>query len=335
MKRAAYFLIISLLAAHAHAQQNFGDVVKRAHTTESVFAITFDDGPGRDTPDILNILDKYNAKATFFLTAHQLRFYSKTARALTERGHTVGSHTTIHKDYRLQRLNGYMELTPEEQHEFLLKMKGALKQDLLYSEAEIYKAAGELPVFLRMPYGASYEYIKNTARDLGYIIINWSAVQDGPEEETLTDMKRLEYYKASIKPGAIILLHDLGDEKKIKRVKFILEGMLEEAQKKGFEAVTVDQMLCINLEEKRQEKLNLASYKKALAEYSKTAEVPSYTPFSIMRPQPEFDALSPVREELKEIFHEVTTDISHLCLGMNEEACSALNELPVTNITNK
>ena len=69
----------------------------RGNTKEKVVYLTFDDGPiPRVTPWVLDLLDKYNIKATFFLVGDNVRKHPEEFRMILERGHRVGNHTFNH-----------------------------------------------------------------------------------------------------------------------------------------------------------------------------------------------------------------------------------------------
>jgi len=67
--------------------------------------ITFDDGPHpENTPKIIDILDKYNVKATFFVTGSEMESYPDIIRSLIDNGHTIGYHSYSHKSYKQLKL---------------------------------------------------------------------------------------------------------------------------------------------------------------------------------------------------------------------------------------
>ena len=60
-------------------------------------AITFDDGPNPSvTPKVLELFERYNAKATFFLIGQRVRVFPELAREIAVRGHAIGNHTETH-----------------------------------------------------------------------------------------------------------------------------------------------------------------------------------------------------------------------------------------------
>ena len=76
----------------------FPGVVWRINASEKCVYLTFDDGPVPEiTPWVLDLLDKYNIKATFFCVGDNVRKYPEIYRQIIERGHAIGNHTFHHK----------------------------------------------------------------------------------------------------------------------------------------------------------------------------------------------------------------------------------------------
>lgn len=96
--------------------------------------LTFDDGPSANTEQILDILDNYNVKATFFVTGEEAQSHPERYKDIVERGHTIGMHSFSHK---------YSEIY-ESEESFLRDLKKL--KDFLYDttgvEAELYRFPG-------------------------------------------------------------------------------------------------------------------------------------------------------------------------------------------------
>lgn len=92
----AFMLLISLVYSPVHA-----DEVKEVY-------LTFDDGPSHNTPQVLDILDKYNVKATFFVTGENARYQSYIRTAYLK-GHAIGAHSYTHKYSIYQSEETYFE----------------------------------------------------------------------------------------------------------------------------------------------------------------------------------------------------------------------------------
>lgn len=66
-------------------------------TSEKVVALTFDDGPGVHTDEILRILEEHNVKATFFLTGREIKAHRDKAQKIAKAGHQIGNHSYSHQ----------------------------------------------------------------------------------------------------------------------------------------------------------------------------------------------------------------------------------------------
>ena len=83
-------------AAVAPSSQIFGPTIRRTGDA-STMALTFDDGPNPAvTPDLLGLLDRHQARATFFVMGRSMRAFPALAKEIADRGHTIGNHTDTH-----------------------------------------------------------------------------------------------------------------------------------------------------------------------------------------------------------------------------------------------
>ena len=191
------------------------------------FALTFDDGPGYITEDLLKLLDRHGVKAAFFMLGTSARRYPDRARKVAEAGHLVCNHTDSHLFWP--------KAGKAPDHE------AVLQKELERAGASIEKAAGVRPTVLRMPNGYDKPWVRQVAGRLGYTLVNWSYGSDW----TNTPETRMtaEYIKA-LKPGAILLMHDGGGKVREKDLR-IVEAVLEAAAKKGLKPVRLDDLLGI------------------------------------------------------------------------------------------
>ncbi len=124
-------------------------------TSEKKVAISFDAAWGDQyTAGILDILDTYNVKATFFLVNFWAEKYSDDVKMIYEKGHDIGNHSTTHPD---------MANLSEEQ----------IKQELNTTAETIKSITGQRPVLFRPPYGSYSNHLIECAEDLGYTTIQW------------------------------------------------------------------------------------------------------------------------------------------------------------------
>ncbi|MGN0156218.1 MAG: polysaccharide deacetylase family protein [Lachnospiraceae bacterium] len=160
--------------------------------------LTFDDGPSANTEKILEILDEYDVKATFFVTGEEAKSHPERYREIVERGHTLGMHSYSHK---------YGEIYASEEN-FVLDLKTL--RDFLYD------TTGVMPQYYRFPGGSSNTVSKVEMEDLcryldeeGIVYFDWNiSSQDAGGAVLAQDIVAnctdgLEKYE-----NAVILLHD-------------------------------------------------------------------------------------------------------------------------------
>lgn len=181
-------------------------------------AITFDDGPTLFTPMVLELLSKYNAKATFFCIGNQVQQYPSILQHILAEGHLIGNHTQTHTTRM-----GF--LSADEVY-----------QEIILAEQTIQNTIGIRPMWYRPPFGVTNPKIAKALSKTHYKIAGWNirSLDTVIEKE----QRIFERIKHKIKPGAIILLHDTTE-----RSVQALELLLIELTKQGYEMVTLDELL--------------------------------------------------------------------------------------------
>ncbi|MFJ7953207.1 polysaccharide deacetylase family protein [Lysinibacillus sp. NPDC096418] len=178
-------------------------------------ALTFDDGPdAKVTLQILAILKKYEAKATFFMVGRNVSKNQAIVKQIYEEGHEIGNHTWNHP--KLTSLS-----------------KANVKQEIDNTSNAIYKAIGQNPTVFRPPYGATSNQVRSV---LSMPTILWSV--DTLDWKHRNAAKILSYVKTSAKDGSIILMHDIHQS-----TANGLENVILYLQKQGYELVTVSEIL--------------------------------------------------------------------------------------------
>ncbi len=177
-------------------------------------ALTFDDGPHEKyTPRVVNILDSYNAKATFFLIGLQIPGHEQIVRQIHRSGHEIGNHTWSHRD-----LSG---LKPQE-----------VEADIARAQQVITATGVPTPRLFRAPYGAFSPMVRS---HVPLTVVSWSI---DPEDWKADDPDEIvDHILAHAKPGAIVDLHDIYDV-----TADALPKLITELQKK-YRLVTVSDML--------------------------------------------------------------------------------------------
>ena len=178
-------------------------------------ALTFDDGPsGRFTRALLEGLEERSVKGTFLLCGYRLKDYPREAEQILAGGHEIGLH-------------GYS-------HDPMNQMsRGTLERELEDTLALLPR--GCKPVFLRPPGGESSETVRETARDLGYGILNWSV---DPKDWATRDAAVITARVVNAaRDGDVILLHDMTDAS----VEAAL-AIVDTLKARGFQFVTVTEL---------------------------------------------------------------------------------------------
>lgn len=156
-----------------------------------MIALSFDDGPSRLTPQVLEALARHNVKATFFMQGTSVNKYPRIARRVAREGHVVGNHGYSHRDFTT--------LSDREAQREITKTNKAIRQ-----------ATGSDPVLFRYPFGRESEAGNGVIRREGMwggVLWHWTTPLPGdfecPGAQGVAD-----YVKANVTDQAVILLHD-------------------------------------------------------------------------------------------------------------------------------
>ncbi|GHT59322.1 polysaccharide deacetylase [Endomicrobiia bacterium] len=185
-------------------------------------SLTFDDGPGKATKKILEILKENNIKATFFMLGVRVQNDPEGAKAVLASGHEIANHTYTHTNfYAYKGENKAIQI----------------EKELLQGEKIIKDVLDVKPVLVRFPHGYAKPDAVTIAKNNGYSVINWSF---GADWENMSAEEMHAKYRKAIKNGAIFLMHDL---LKNDRVLSFLGVFISEIKKEGYEIVTVSELL--------------------------------------------------------------------------------------------
>jgi peptidoglycan/xylan/chitin deacetylase (PgdA/CDA1 family) len=172
-----------------------GALLRTAEGSGRRVALTFDDGPSAEwTPQVLDLLDEYGAKATFCIVGEQARAYPQLVRKIAAKGHRLCDHTQTH-DERLARLD-----------------ESAVRMQIGRAWQAIVVAApdAEIPYF-RAPGGGWSTTIRRVAVSYGMQPLDWSV--DSRDWERGGVDKIIATVKRELRPGGVILMHDAGGER--------------------------------------------------------------------------------------------------------------------------
>jgi len=196
----------------------FSDNLCRLPDPGNRVALTFDDGPHPETERLLDILEQYNVKATFFCIGKQAEKYPETMKRIISSGHTVGSHTYSHNWKYL----------------FSSDLKVVSEIDL--GGETIAGILGKKPVIFRPPFGITTPTVARAIRTNHLKCIGWNIRTF--DTMTTNGDKIFTKVKKQLKPGAIILMHD-----RLETTVNILPQILDEIKKQGFTPVSLEEAL--------------------------------------------------------------------------------------------
>lgn len=213
--KAAVILLAVSLASSCVVQTD--KPVCRVESKDKSVALTFDDGPHpKYTEEILDVLDEYGVKATFFVIGKNVKENPGLVEEELRRGHEVECHTYSHK----------------------------YANDLGYKEAlrELKKSEDESGVvfsYVRPPGGILSKGFSKAASELSYKTVLWSV--DTRDWKCPGVGRVVSAVTSNVEPGDIILMHDYvsGKSDTPEALKIIIPKLLEE----GYVFVTVDELI--------------------------------------------------------------------------------------------
>lgn len=184
-------------------------------------AITFDDGPDlKYTPQILDILQEKDVKATFFVVGMQVNKYPQVLERIELEGHLIGNHSYYHPSFT--------KLSSEE-----------LAAEIKNTDDKIFEVIGHIPNIVRPPYGAINDEVKQQLHDLDKDVVLWNIDPrdwDGTEVQDMFDN-----IMSNARDGGNILLHSFGSKHVENTVK-LLPLIIDELRSEGYSFVTVDEL---------------------------------------------------------------------------------------------
>lgn len=201
-------------------------LVLRGSLTDKKVALTFDDGPDpRYTPQILDVLKQYDAKATFFLIGARAAAHRSITERIVKEGHVVGNHTFWH---------------PNLVKEGVERLEWGVKE----TENALNEILGYRPSLFRAPYGGLNEELVEKLGEIGYSAIGWSV--DSLDWMQLSPEQIEKNVLSNIHLGAIILMHDGGHwTMDLLGTVQSLHKIIPALQRDGVEFVTIPELINI------------------------------------------------------------------------------------------
>lgn len=211
--------------AERKGENNSGEVLTKEeeidkNTSKKKVYLTFDDGPGKYTDELLDILAKYDVKATFFVVGrtdtHSIKMYQR----IKKEGHTLAMHSYTHK------------------YNKIYKSLNAFKEDFNKLSDLIYKSTGERPKYYRFPGGSSNRVSSLPMTDFisflnkkGITYFDWNVINGDATGKKFTGKQLVNNVMSGVRQHntSIVLLHDsVSKDTTVKSLPLLLEQLQKE-----------------------------------------------------------------------------------------------------------
>lgn len=183
-------------------------------------ALTFDDGPDPEiTPKVLDLLDRHQAKASFFCVGEKVAAHPQVVREIVKRGHSVENHSLRHSG-----LFGFLFLR-------------SLRAELGAAQDAIAAASGRPPAFFRSPMGIRNPFLDPVIAQLGLTYISWT--RRGFDTVARNPEAVLRRLTRGLAAGDILLLHDRRTGPADPAVLEVLPALLQNIAAAGLKPVSL------------------------------------------------------------------------------------------------
>lgn len=198
-----------------------GEIVWDIITEDKIIALTFDDGPHpKYTPEILDLLSKYNAKATFFIVGENAEKNPEIIYRMNEERHELANHTYTHP------------------------LKGSVSKiikEIQLTNETIYSITGYTPTLFRPVEGQYTDALIKEVVKNGYKVVMWTWHLDTLDWKNPGAKRIVNTVLKGVEPGNVILFHDGGGNRG-QTVK-ALEEILPVLQEEGFRFLTISELI--------------------------------------------------------------------------------------------
>ncbi len=192
--------------------------IYRVSRSDNLMAISFDAAWGNeDTEEIIEILEKYKVKATFFVVGEWADKYPESVKALYEAGHEIMNHSDTHP-----------HMTQLSEEDMLKEVENC--------SMKIQKITGERPILFRPPYGDYNNNVISTLFENGYYSVQWDV--DSLDWKDLSAEEITERVVSKAKEGSIVLFHNAA-----LHTPEALPAIIETLQGKGLRLVKISELI--------------------------------------------------------------------------------------------
>lgn len=185
---------------------------------DKVVALSFDAAWGNeDTQTLIDILDKYDIHATFFVVGDWVDKYPESVKALSDAGNEVMNHSSHHAHFS--------QLSDSE-----------IVSDITACNEKIAAVTGETPVLFRCPYGEYDDHVISAVNGMGMTAVQWDV--DSLDWKGISADEIKSRVLKNISPGSIVLFHNAAEN-----TPQALPGIIESLITDGYRIVPISQML--------------------------------------------------------------------------------------------
>ncbi len=212
-------------AVRGRSSSVFGPSVWRGPRDHRRLALTFDDGPSESTPEVLGMLDRHGARATFFQCGRNVERLPSVARSVAAAGHEIGNHAYSHAP-------------------LYLRSAAFIESEVGRAQEAIAKATGCEPRLFRAPYGARWFGVARAQKRFRLMGVMWTAIARDWKRSPARIARGLLH---AARNGAIFCLHDgreLLPDPDISATLEALGRLLPELRVRGYEFTTVSELTC-------------------------------------------------------------------------------------------
>lgn len=212
------FWLVSMPTAVSAAAAQRQLPIYSVERDQKVCSISFDAAWGNeDTQTLIDILAKYDIKATFFVVGDWVEKYPESAKALSDAGHEVMSHS-LHHDH-------YNSLSSDQ-----------IVADLNAANEKIAAVTGKTPTLIRCPYGEYDDHVISAVRSIGMEPIQWDVDSlDWKDYDADTIYRRVT---SQVAPGSIVLFHNAA-----LHTPEALPRILEKLINDGYSVIPISQLI--------------------------------------------------------------------------------------------
>jgi peptidoglycan/xylan/chitin deacetylase (PgdA/CDA1 family) len=197
--------------------------VRIAGSQHREIALTFDDGPGPYTPQILAVLGREKVPGTFFEIGEEERYFHDSTSEIVARGYPIGDHTETHP--MMSKLSAHQQ-----------------QEELLQETAQIGDYGAPFPRMFRPPYGVWDSTTLRLLKKYRMLMILWTVDTNDYEQPGVAAI--VHSAVSGAQPGAIILMHDAGGTRT--QTAEALPLIISDLRAKGYKLVTVPKLLLDN-----------------------------------------------------------------------------------------